>query len=280
MEGAKKHMSRLTCTQCEGMLLDAADGTLLGDDEAHFRLHLEECPACSALYADIRKGSAWMDVLKQESPEPPAGLVDRILQQTSGDPLVRGTMVAQSAHAASLFGNSQGAKILPFREQLPRTRWARMVNTIMQPRFAMTAAMAFFSIALTLNLFGVHLSSVRAADLKPTNMRRTFWNANSQLVRYYDNLRVVYELESRVREMQSDSDKSTGRGLMSTPEPATKDDNEQRPAPTGQPHSSTPFLRRGAEHLEFVSTTTQTSAAVFPAAVNSAIKTSGKGEQV
>ena len=56
-------MSRLTCTQCEAMLLDAADGVLLVVDDTHFRLHLAECPSCEKLYEEIRKGSAWMDML-------------------------------------------------------------------------------------------------------------------------------------------------------------------------------------------------------------------------
>jgi hypothetical protein len=234
-------MSRLTCTQCEAMLLDAADGVLLAEDDTHFRLHLDECPTCAKLYADIRKGNAWMEMLKEEEPVPPENLVARILMRTSGNEGLASAMAAQVAHNGSLFGNSQGAKILPFRAPEPKTAWARMVHTVMQPRFAMTAAMAFFSIALTMNLFGVHLTAVHAADLKPSAIRRSFWNMNSQVVRYYDNLRVVYELESRVREMQRDSDSSTPRGLINQPE--KKDDSEQRPAPSGQPRSSSPFPR-------------------------------------
>ena len=79
-------MSRLTCTQCESMLLDAADGLLLPDDQTHFDLHLAECPACTRLFADIRRGGAWMEMLKEAPPVPPEGLVDRILARTSGDP--------------------------------------------------------------------------------------------------------------------------------------------------------------------------------------------------
>jgi hypothetical protein len=243
-EGKKKRMSRLTCTQCESMLLDAADGILLTEDETHFQLHLADCTSCTRLYADIQRGGAWMEMLKDAPPVPPEGIVDRILAQTSGNPQLAGTVIANAAHAASLFGHSQGAKVLPFRVPEPRTPWARMAHTVMQPRFAMTAAMAFFSIALTMNLAGVRLSSLHASDLKPTNIRKSFWSANSQVVRYYDNLRVVYELESRVREMQRDSDQDTTpqRGLMSTP----KGKEEQQPErqPNGQPRSSGPHFHR------------------------------------
>lgn len=239
-------MSRLTCTQCEGMLLDAADGFLLPDEQNHFDLHLAECPNCTRLFADVQRGGAWMEMLKEAPPLPPADLVDRILAKTSGDPALSATVLAQAAHAASLFGDS-GAKILPFRVpphlQQPRTRFARMAHTVMQPRFAMTAAMAFFSIALTMNIAGVRLSSLRAKDLRPSSVRKSFWSVNNRVVRYYDNLRVVYELESRVREMQreSDSDSAPRRGIVSTP---PKEEEPARQPPSGAPRSSTPPPRR------------------------------------
>ena len=70
----------------------------------------------------------------------------------------------------------------------------------------MTAAMAFFSIALTLNLTGVRLSSLRLSDLRPTAVRsfmeRRLTMASTPIIRYYDHLRFVYEVESRMRELR------------------------------------------------------------------------------
>jgi hypothetical protein len=238
----KKRMSRLTCSQCESMLLDAADDALLPDERTHFDLHLTDCTGCTKLFADVRRGHAWMEMLKDDPPQPPADLVDRILAQTSGDSTVLQSVMAEVAHRQSIFGHSAGAKVIPFRAPVPRTPWARMVHTVMQPRFAMTAAMAFFSIALTMNLAGVKLSALRAADLKPANLRKSFWSANNYVVRYYDNLRVVYELESRVREMQKESDDAPQRGVMAQPQ------KDQQPArqPNGQPRSSAPRHRHDA----------------------------------
>ena len=62
----------------------------------------------------------------------------------------------------------------------------------------MTAAMAFFSIALTLNLTGVRLSDLRLADLRPNAVRsfmeRRLTMASTPIIRYYDHLRFVYEV--------------------------------------------------------------------------------------
>jgi hypothetical protein len=74
----------------------------------------------------------------------------------------------------------------------------------------MTAAMAFFSIALTLNLTGVRLTTLRMADLRPVAMKsymeRQLNMASVPIVRYYDHLRFVYEVESRVRQLRSQSE--------------------------------------------------------------------------
>lgn len=243
-------MSRLTCTQVEAMLLDAADGVLLPDELSHFQLHLSDCESCTLLFADVRRGSAWLDVLREAPPEPPADLVQRILAKTSGEQAASSEFLAQAAHAASLFGDSR-ARVLPFRVpahlQQPRTRMQRLIYTVTQPRFAMTAAMAFFSLALTLNLAGLRITSLRIGDLKPASVKKRYWAANSRVVQYYDNLRVVYELESRVHEMQRESDDpAPRRGVLAAP---LKED-PQRESPTGTPHSSVPLPRRrvAAEH--------------------------------
>ncbi len=236
-------MSRLTCTQCEAMLLDAADGLLLAEEQTQFELHMTECTNCTRLFADVRRGSAWMELLKEAPPVPPDGIVNRILAKTSGDPMLASAVTAHAAHAASLFGNSQ-ARVLPFRVPPPRTPLAGVANTVMQPRFIMTAAMAFFSIALTLNIAGVRLSALHASDLRPAAIRKGLWAMNNRVIRYYDNLRVVYELESRVREMQRESDEEAAprRGIVNTP----SQQQPEREAPAGTPHSSTPRSTRHA----------------------------------
>ncbi len=81
---------------------------------------------------------------------------------------------------------------------------------VAQPRLLMTAAMAFFSITLTLNMAGVRLSTIHLADLKPaalsTNLNKQYHMASARVVRYYDNLRFVYEMEAQVKEMRRNAD--------------------------------------------------------------------------
>jgi hypothetical protein len=96
-----------------------------------------------------------------------------------------------------------------------------------QPRLLMTAAMAFFSIALTLNLTGVRLSDLRLADLRPRAMRsymeRQLTMASVPIVRYYDHLRFVYEVESRVRELrgENESEDNSGEQQQKQTQPVT-----------------------------------------------------------
>jgi hypothetical protein len=96
-----------------------------------------------------------------------------------------------------------------------------------EPRLLMTAAMAFFSIAVTLNLTGVRLSHIRLSDMKPTSLKmyveRQFTIASTPIIRYYDHLRFVYEVQSRMRELRRTTQNS-----------ATPDQNQKKPAGPGE----------------------------------------------
>ncbi len=114
----------------------------------------------------------------------------------------------------------------------------------------MTAAMAFFSLALTLNLTGVKLNQLHASDLQPSSVERIYFEANARASRYYNNLRVVHVLESRVEDLrQSNADAEQDRRQPepqpeSRPESRPAPDTRQKPAPgvsrQGQPPTSSP----------------------------------------
>jgi hypothetical protein len=184
------------CGQWETLLADALDGLLKPEDEAAFAAHMAVCPGCAALFEEARRGREWLEFLSAE-PEVPAGLLDKILAQTGPGQLAG-------------YGLATGSgKVMPMPVSIPA--WQRPglvghVRRFAEPRLLMTAAMAFFSIALTLNLTGVRLSSLHLADLRPTAVRsfmeRRLTMASTPIIRYYDHLRFVYEVESRMRELR------------------------------------------------------------------------------
>jgi Putative zinc-finger len=249
------------CARCEAMLADALDGTLSAADQTAFDLHIIGCEGCSAMLADAQRGAAWMEMLKSPRPEPPPALIERILAQTSGlaaaeakSHIVLGptdfirqpqpnTILGRPTLAHVAYPAAFGpAKVLPFRTRVASAFNLRSIGqTLLQPRLAMTAAMAFFSIALTLNLTGVRISDFRISDLKPSNIMRSAYQAKARVVRYGDNLRVVYELESRVRDLQrsTDNDNPTPAPQGSST-PAAPSDQNQRPSGAQQPNDQKP----------------------------------------
>jgi len=77
-----------------------------------------------------------------------------------------------------------------------------VVAVARQPRFAMSFGMAFFTLSVTLSLAGVRLSDIRHLDLRPSAVRHTYYETQGRVVKYYENIRFVYEIESRVRQFK------------------------------------------------------------------------------
>src|SRR6185437_11782084 len=228
------------------MLADVLDGTLSAKDQAAFDLHLASCSSCSDMLADAQRGAAWLEMLKPPRPEPPAALLERIIAQTCNQPSLVSNQ-QKPAHSAWQPGTLLGhpvressptfrpaatygpGSVLPFPSRVAASFRLRTIGqTLLQPRLAMTAAMAFFSIALTLNLTGVRISSLRLSDLRPSSLKRNFYEANAHVLRYYDNLKVVYELESRVRDLQRSNDGAAPYRLPSQNVPTVEQSPQQR----------------------------------------------------
>ncbi|HEX3985037.1 MAG TPA: zf-HC2 domain-containing protein [Acidobacteriaceae bacterium] len=182
-----KPNAALRCEEWEALLADALDGVLPEGKAVSFRAHSADCANCGDLLAHAEQGREWLGYLHTEPDVPPA-LIAKILERTVGP----GSMPLPVVAA----GQGAGAAVmaLPWRRNFHETR------------LLMTVAMAFFSIALTLNLIGVKVSDLRLADLRPatigSTVSRQFYAARGSVVRYYDNLRFVYQLESRMRELR------------------------------------------------------------------------------
>jgi hypothetical protein len=79
---------------------------------------------------------------------------------------------------------------------------APVIGIARQPKFAMSFGMAFFTLSVTLSFTGVKLGDLRRIDLRPSAMRRTYYETSGRVVKYYENIRFVYEIESRVRQFK------------------------------------------------------------------------------
>jgi hypothetical protein len=237
------------CGLWETLLADALDGLLRPEDEATFSSHLAICPACTALFEEARRGREWLEFLSPE-PEVPEGLLAKILAQT-GPGQIEGYGLTTG-----------GGNVLPMTPAWQRPGLMGRIRRFAEPRLLMTAAMAFFSIALTLNMTGVRITDLRLSNLRPTAVRsfmeRRLTMASTPIIRYYDHLRLVYEVESRMRELRRNS---TGEGTDNqqpkNAQPANPGESKQNPShkdggsrvdPPQQ--SGTPALRDSLDYLE------------------------------
>lgn len=185
-----KEDNRMSCSEFDALLSQAIDGTLAGEKLALFEAHGRVCQLCGPLLSEAEAGHTWLKSMAEV--EPPAELVTNILLGTSG-------IVSAKRHVAG--------KLEP-ASWLGRLRdWAGIIGSPIvamarQPRFAMSFGMAFFTLSVTLSLAGVKLSDIRHMDLRPSAIRRTYYETSGRVVKYYENIRFVYEIESRVRQFK------------------------------------------------------------------------------
>jgi hypothetical protein len=208
------------CGQWETLLADALDGLLRPEDEATFSAHMAVCPACTALFDEAQRGREWLEFLSPE-PEVPLGLLDKILAQTGPGQVEGYGLVTDSSN------------VLPMTPAWQRPGLVGNVRRFAEPRLLMTAAMAFFSLSLTLYLTGFRLSSVKLADLRPTAVRsfmeRRLTMASTPIIRYYDHLRFVYEVESRMRELRRTTEGEGQTGTEQKPKDSAPGESKQTP---------------------------------------------------
>ena len=182
------------CGQWETLLADALDGLLRPEDEATFATHMAGCAACTEMFEEARRGREWLEFLSPE-PEVPAHLLEKILTGTGHGQATPGRLAVAGAPS-----------VMAMPPVWQQTGFSARMRRFAEPRLMMTAAMAFFSIALTLSMAGVRLDMARIGDLRPANVRsvveKRIMTASTPIVRYYDHLRFVYEVESRMRELK------------------------------------------------------------------------------
>ena len=192
------------CGQWETLLVDAMDGLLRPEDEATFSGHMATCASCAEMFEQVRRGREWLEFLAPE-PEVPAYLLDKILEETGHGKIDPSKLVIAGGPAAAI-----GSNVLTMPPAWQRPGFKATMRRFAEPRLLMTAAMAFFSIALTLSMTGIHITGIKMADLRPAAVRsqleKRIMTASTPIVRYYDHLRFVYEVESTMRQLRQSTE--------------------------------------------------------------------------
>jgi hypothetical protein len=177
--------SGLQCVEFEAVLADALDATLHGATLAGFEEHQKSCPACAAMFQEASAGKHWLMGL--EDIEPPKHLVHNILTQTIGT-------VAEASTKPAPVGETWLDRL--------KGKIAPVFAPVVTPRFAMSFGMAFFSITMLANIAGLHMADLKHVDVSAKGIQKTYYSTQARVVKYYENIRLVYEIESRVRDLR------------------------------------------------------------------------------
>jgi len=165
----------MTHLELENLASDYLEGRLEKVQRASVEVHLGECGACRELIGDLRHV---MELCRAaEDLEPAPWLISKILRATIGE-----------------------------RKPTWRDQVRAFFRPTAQPRLAYAVAMAIFSMSVIVNAAGLNLRNLTLEDLNP---RTWFYQANrtghllyARAEKFYYDLRVVYEIESRFRQLR------------------------------------------------------------------------------
>ena len=185
-----------TCEQVETRLSEYVDRLLDPLERSGFEAHLGVCPRCAPLVKSVQ--SLVNGMHRMEPLEAPPRLAASILDQTLGP----------------------RAKTKGFRA------WLGWLQPDWQPRFVYGAASVIVTLAVLFQALGVQWRKPTLADLNPVSIYR---NADRQAhlvyargARFVTDLRVVYEIQSRLRpeaEPQPAPERKPQPGQSIGPEP-------------------------------------------------------------
>jgi hypothetical protein len=204
----------MTCAEIEVLLCDYVDGTLRTEEKTALENHLSGCAACKQLAEDVAGVTAFFERVPQ--PEPPAELLTRIL------------------HHAPM-GPGAIAERLPSD---PRPSWGkRLVGGLVhgglfqswfQPRYVMGMAMTILSFSMLARFAHIEPRQLRPADLDPVKVWQGIDDHSHRVydraMKYYDNLRLVIEIQSRLREWSDPEPGAQQSGVATT---GTKEGSQQ-----------------------------------------------------
>jgi hypothetical protein len=210
--GNPNQPNEMSCADFDQLLADAIDGALSAAQMETFQSHAAGCADCGPLFTMASRGMKFLTALPEV--EPPKNLVHNILAAT--------TMVEESKAAA------EEERKIGWRGKLAGLMSPNLMpamRNLMQPRLAMTAAAAFFSISMLMNVSGIRMSDLSPSNLTPAALSNTasirYHETTSKVVKYYENLRVVYEMETKIAEIKK----------LVSEEPAKPQGEQKKPQP-------------------------------------------------
>ena len=206
----------MNCAELEELICDYVDGTLTAARKAEVERHLEACPACAEVARDSAAAVAFME--RAADVEPPPELITRILFDA------------------------------PWSRKAPaKTRgWlSKLIAPVVQPRFVMGMAMTILSFSI-LSRF-VPMQQLKAADLRPSEVWASLddraHRAYARSVKYYENLKVVYQIQTLLRDWQQQAEDPKA---SKSSEPKT--DDRKLPVKAVQPGGAPASNPAGASH--------------------------------
>lgn len=169
----------MTCAELEILLADYVDGTLPAETRMDVEQHLSTCALCAEFARDC---SAAVEFIGRAAEvEAPPELVTKLI-----------------------FEVTQGPSRSALKPSLARRIFGKWIEPILQPRFAMGMAMTMLSFAMLFRFAGIPERQLKPSDLDPVQIWMAAEDRVVRLwakgVKYYDNLRVVYEIQTRLQE--------------------------------------------------------------------------------
>jgi anti-sigma factor RsiW len=189
----------MTCAELEILLCDYHDGTLGSEDRAALESHLAGCAACTQLASDVAGLTAFIETVA--TVEPPPELITRILHQIPDG------------------RQKQGER---------RSWWSRLfggwVQGVLQPRYVMGMAMTILSFSMLARFAHIPDRPLRPSDLDPVKAWQAIDDRSHRIwdhaMKYYDNLRLVIEIQSRLKEWTDQDQVADSKADTSARKPA------------------------------------------------------------
>jgi anti-sigma factor RsiW len=159
-----------TCEQTEARLSDYLDGLLQPAEQSAFNVHVNTCEKCAPLVAAVARTLGGLYAL--EAVEAPAELENAILTATLGAPSWRNLR-----------------------------HW---LKNLQSPRFVYSMASVAATMFIILAASGFSFSKPKLAELRPAtiyhNADRKAHRVYAQSIKFVSDLRVVYEIQTRLNE--------------------------------------------------------------------------------